>query len=104
MNKNLPTRTVTVRNLQGLHARPADLLVRMASAYQSIILIGRDAELVDSKSILSLLILGAAQGTVLTISADGSDAKDALDAIVDLFEAGFDDTNEVPGTESALDG
>lgn len=104
MNKNLPTRTVTVRNLQGLHARPADLLVRMASAYQSIILIGRDGELVDCKSILSLLTLGAAQGTVLTISADGSDAKDALDAIVDLFEAGFDDTNEVPGTESALDG
>lgn len=104
MNKNLPNRTVTVRNLQGLHARPADLLVRMASAYQSIILIGRDGELVDCKSILSLLTLGAAQGTVLTISADGSDAKDALDAIADLFEAGFDDTNEVPGTESALDG
>ena len=104
MNKNLPTRTVTVRNPQGLHARPADLLVRMASSYQSSISIGRDGELVDCKSILSLLTLGAAQGTVLTVSADGSDADDALKAITELFEAGFDDTNEVPGKESAVDG
>ena len=104
MNNNLPTRTVTVRNPQGLHARPADLLVRMASAYQSDILIGRDGELVDCKSILSLLTLGAAQGTVLTVSANGGDAEESLNAIEVLFEAGFDDTNEVPGTESALDG
>ncbi|HBV61422.1 MAG TPA: HPr family phosphocarrier protein [Rhodopirellula sp.] len=103
MNKNSPTRTVTVRNPEGLHARPADLLVRMASNYQSNILIGRDGELVDCKSILSLLTLGAAQGTVLTVSAEGSDAEEALNAIEDLFEAGFDDKNEAPGTESALD-
>ena len=104
MNNNLPTRTVTVRNPQGLPARPADLLVRMASAHQSNILIGRDGELVDCKSILSLLTLGAAQGTVLTVSADGEDADEALAAIEELFEAGFDDTNELPGTESTLDG
>ncbi len=104
MNKNSNTRTVTVRNPQGLHARPADLLVRMASGYQSNILIGRDGVLVDCKSILSLLTLGASQGTVLTVSADGGDAEDALSAIQGLFDAGFDETNEVPGAESALDG
>jgi len=76
----------------------------MASGYQSSISIGRDGELVDCKSILSLLTLGAAQGTVLTITADGCDAEDALNAITELFEAGFDDTNEVPGQESAIDG
>ena len=103
MNKNSPTRTVTVRNPEGLHARPADLLVRMASVYESDILIGRDGELVDCKSILSLLTLGAAQGTVLTISAEGGDAEEALNAIEELFEAGFDDKNEAPGTESAID-
>ena len=103
MNKNSPTRTVTVRNPEGLHARPADLLVRMASVYESDILIGRDGELVDCKSILSLLTLGAAQGTVLTISAEGGDAEEALHAIEELFEAGFDDKNEAPGTESAID-
>ena len=104
MNKNIPTRNVTVQNPQGLHARPADLLVRMASGFQSNILSGRDGEFVDCKSILSLLTLGAAQGTVLTISADGGDAADALNAIEELFDAGFDDTNEVSGKESALDG
>ena len=103
MHKNSPTRTVTVRNPEGLHARPADLLVRMASVYQSDILIGRDGELVDCKSILSLLTLGAAEGTVLTVSAEGGDAEEALNAIEELFEAGFDDKNEAPGTESALD-
>ena len=103
MNNNSPTRTVTVRNPEGLHARPADLLVRMASVYQSDILIGRDGELVDCKSILSLLTLGAAEGTVLTVSAEGGDAEEALNAIEELFEAGFDDKNEAPGTESALD-
>ena len=63
MNKTPLSRTVTVRNPQGLHARPADLLVRMASKYESTILIGKDGELVDCKSILSLLTLGAGQGT-----------------------------------------
>ena len=76
MNKKVPTRTVTVRNPQGLHARPADLLVRMASSFQSTISIGRDGEMVDC-SILSLLTLGRL-GTVLTISADGSDAEERL--------------------------
>ena len=103
MNEKVPTRSVTVRNPQGLHARPADLLVRMASSFHSTISIGRDGEMVDCKSILSLLTLGAAQGTVLTISADGSDAEDAIDAITELFESGFDETNEVSGAESAVD-
>jgi len=103
MNKTPLTRTVTVRNPQGLHARPADILVRTASSYQSIILIGRDGELVDCKSILSLLTLGAAQGTVLSVSADGDDAEDALDSIAQLFDAGFDDKNEIKGAEPAAD-
>ena len=51
----------------------------------------------------TVLTLGAAQGTVLTISADGSDAEDAIDAITELFESGFDETNEVSGAESAVD-
>ncbi len=76
MSNSPLTRTVTVRNPQGLHARPADLLVRTASKYQSTILIGKDGELVDCKSILSLLTLGAGQGTVLSISADGQDAAE----------------------------
>lgn len=103
MSNSPLTRTVTVRNPQGLHARPADLLVRTASKYQSTILIGKDGELVDCKSILSLLTLGAGQGTVLSISADGQDAADAMQSIVQLFEAGLDDPNEMQGLEPAVD-
>ena len=103
MNTSPLTRTVTVRNPQGLHARPADLLVRMASKFESTILIGKDGELVDCKSILSLLTLGASQGTELSITADGADATDALESIVQLFDAGFDDKNQVPGVEPAVD-
>jgi phosphocarrier protein HPr len=103
MNNTPLTRTVTVRNPQGLHARPADLVVRKATSYQSLILIGRDGELVDCKSILSLLTLGAAQGTELLISADGDDAEEALDSIAQLFDAGFDDKNEMKGAEPVAD-
>ena len=103
MSNSPLTRTVTVRNPQGLHARPADLLVRTASKYQSTILIGKDGELVDCKSILSLLTLGAGQGTVLSISADGQDAADAMQSIIQLFDAGFDDQNEMQGLEPAVD-
>ncbi|MGB7329561.1 MAG: HPr family phosphocarrier protein [Rubripirellula sp.] len=88
------TRTVVVRNAEGLHARPADLLVRMASKYQAEIRIGKNSEWVDCKSILSLLTLGAAQGTELSVAADGIDAVDAINSITALFEAGFDDTSE----------
>ena len=91
------SRTVTVRNPEGLHARPANLLVDLASKFASNILIEKDGELVDCKSILSLLTLGAAQGTELSLTAEGSDAAAALDSIGELFEAGFDEMNEVHG-------
>ncbi len=97
MNTAPLTRTVVVRNPQGLHARPADLLVRLASTFESSISIGADGEAVDCKSILSLLTLGAAQGTQLSLTAEGSDAAEALESIGELFEAGFDEINEMRG-------
>lgn len=97
MNTAPITRTVVVRNPQGLHARPADMLVRLASSFESNISICGHGETVDCKSILSLLTLGAAQGTELSLTADGSDAAEAVEAIGELFEAGFDETNEVQG-------
>ncbi|QDT13363.1 HPr family phosphocarrier protein [Planctomycetes bacterium K23_9] len=102
MNNSPLTRTVVVKNPQGLHARPADTLVRLASRFESAIMIGKGGELVDCKSILSLLTLGAAQGTELLISAEGDDADSALHSIEELFEAGFDEANEL-GAEAASD-
>ena len=91
------TRIVIVKNAQGLHARPAHALVQLASKYESTIMIGKASELVDCKSILSILTLGAADGTELTISADGEDATNALETLSDFFEAGFE------GADSAVD-
>jgi phosphotransferase system HPr (HPr) family protein len=80
-----------------LHARPADQLVRLASKFASTIQIGKNGEMVDCKSILSLLTLGAGEGTELSLTAQGEDAADAIDSIVTLFEAGFDEMNPMPG-------
>jgi phosphotransferase system HPr (HPr) family protein len=80
---------VTVLNPEGLHLRPADQLVRAANQFESSILIGKNAEMVDCKSILSLITLGADQGTELKIEAVGADAAEALECIAALFQSGF---------------
>lgn len=89
-------RTVIVSNPQGLHARPADLLVRMANQFHSTIMIGRDGEAVDCKSILSLLTLGAALGTELSLTAEGDDAQNAIESIEQFFLRGFSEPASEP--------
>ena len=96
-------RTVTVCNTQGLHARPADLLVRLANQFESEIQIGKAGQYVDCKSILSILTLGAGQGTELPLSANGPDATLALQSICELFEAGFEETTDIQGGEPAVE-
>ena len=86
--------TVTVLNPQGLHARPADLIVRRASQFESKIEIGKLGEWVDAKSILSLLTLGAAQGTELGLQVQGPDAEEAIQALKELFQQGFNELSE----------
>ncbi|MCD0461914.1 HPr family phosphocarrier protein [Roseiconus lacunae] len=93
MSKAL-SRNVVVRNPQGLHARPADMLVRMANQFTSNILISRGGESVDCKSILSLLTLGAACGTELVLHVEGDDADVAIDSIEQLFVRGFDEMGD----------
>lgn len=80
---------VTVVNPQGLHARPVNLFVQLASQFESKIDVVRGDERVDGKSILSVLTLAAAQGTELSIEATGQDADAALDALADLVAKGF---------------
>lgn len=89
MSSTIITRTVTVRNSQGLHARPADLLVREASRHQASIMLEKDGYRVDCKSILSLLTLGAACGTEMSLMAEGTDAEQAVAAVTELFDCGF---------------
>ena len=92
MNEPSNQATVTVRNAQGLHMRPADLLVRTAGRFASNIVIERAGQRVDCKSILGILTLGATQGSELSIQADGPDAQQAISEIVGLFDRSFDET------------
>ncbi len=81
---------VTVANRLGLHARPAAALVRQANAFKSKVLLVKDGEEVNCKSVLSLMMLAAGEGTRLRILAEGAeDAEDAVQAIARLFAERF---------------
>ncbi|HOC68229.1 MAG TPA: HPr family phosphocarrier protein [Candidatus Hydrogenedentes bacterium] len=80
---------VVVNNALGIHARPAAALARRASEFESDIYIRYDDNLVNAKSIMGLLTLGAAHGTRLVIHCKGPDASGALAAIKQIFESGF---------------
>ena len=83
------TRVIVIKNTQGLHARPADMFVRLAQQFQSRIELVRGSQRVKASSIMDLLTLGAAQGTELILEAEGEDAEEAVEALVKLVENGF---------------
>jgi phosphocarrier protein len=74
----------------GLHARPAGQFVALASRFEAEIQVGRGEEWVDGRSILSLLSLAAAKGTVLRIRAEGTDADAAVAALGELLGSAGD--------------
>ncbi len=82
-------RQVTISNRLGLHARAAAKFVHVATTYASQIRVGRDGRLMDGKSIMGILLLAAARGTTITISANGTDEADAVTALSDLVTSGF---------------
>ena len=83
------TRSVVVTNSLGLHARAAARFVHLASKFTSQIRVARDSKVMDGKSIMGILLLAAARGMTLTISADGPDEVSAVDSLIDLVESGF---------------
>jgi phosphocarrier protein len=83
------SRAVTVTNQLGLHARAAARFVHLATRFVSHIRVAREARVMDGKSIMGILLLAAARGTTITISADGQDEAAAVDALVRLVESGF---------------
>lgn len=82
---------VTVINALGLHARPAAMIAKCASGFNSEIIMNKSGEIANCKSILGIMTLSAAKGTVLVINAEGDDAAQAIDAISTLFESKFDE-------------
>jgi len=83
------TRECVIRNRLGLHARAAAKFVQTATRYSSQIRVGRDGKLMDGKSIMGILLLAAAAGTSVMITADGIDEREAIDALCRLVEGGF---------------
>jgi len=83
------SRSVTVINQLGMHARAAAKFVHLAGRFQSRIVVSRQARAMDGKSIMGLLLLAAARGTVVTIAAHGADEQAAVDALADLVVSGF---------------
>jgi phosphocarrier protein len=82
---------VTIINKLGLHARAAAKFVGCASAFSSRIRTGKDGELVDGKSIMSIMMLAAGKGTVLDLEIEGSDEGEALEALQQLINNRFDE-------------
>lgn len=91
MNEQQISRTVEILNPEGMHARPADLFAKCAGRFDSsIAVIKQDGERINGKSILDLLTLAAVQGTQLKIEAAGDDAAQAVEALGELVDSGFD--------------
>ena len=84
----MTSRSVPVVNQLGMHARAAAKFVHLAARYQSQITVARESREMDGKSIMGLL-LAAARGSIVTISADGADEQDAIDALSELVASGF---------------
>ena len=84
-------RIMTIRNRAGMHARPAALLVKTASAYAAQVYIEKDGERVNGKSIMGVITLGATYNSQLKVIADGPDEVAALDAMERLFENRFEE-------------
>ena len=78
-------RTVTIANKNGLHARPAAEIVKMAAKYKSDILLVRDDLEVNGKSIMGVMMLAAEYGSSLLLRADGPDEAEAVGAIADIL-------------------
>lgn len=85
------TKDIHIQNKLGLHARAAAKLVHTAAGFRSDIKVKKGSEEVDAKSILGILLLAAAKGSTLTVTASGEDEDAAIAAIEDLIGRKFDE-------------
>ena len=82
-------REVRISNRLGLHARAAARFVHTANRFRSKVTLTRDGRTMDGKSILGILLLAAAKGTLLIVAAEGEDEQAAVDALASLIGGGF---------------
>ncbi|MGH1371421.1 MAG: HPr family phosphocarrier protein [Cellvibrionaceae bacterium] len=83
--------TVTIINKLGLHARAAALFASTAGRYSSQIKVGLNGKMVDAKSVMSLMLLAANQGTEIALEIEGRDQQEAMQAIISLIDNRFNE-------------
>ncbi|MEM7699611.1 MAG: HPr family phosphocarrier protein [Verrucomicrobiota bacterium] len=86
----MPSAELTIPNEEGLHARPAAKFVKIANEYPCEVWVSKDDEEINGKSIMGLMMLAAAQGSVVELTTEGEQAEDALTRLSTLIESGFE--------------
>ncbi len=85
------TKVLTVQNKMGIHARPAAMIVRITNKFKADVLVERDEERVNGKSIMGLMMLAAGKGSSLKFIVTGADAPTMLAELEALFARKFDE-------------
>jgi len=86
----MPTCQLTIPNEEGLHARPAAKFVKLANQFPCEIWVEKDDEEINGKSIMGLMMLAAAEGSVISVSAEGEKSETALEKLAELVDSGFE--------------
>ncbi len=93
MTNGTVSRDMKITNEQGLHMRPALLIMKLAEKYASDISLTKDNQRVSAKSVISIMTLAATQGSTVTIEATGPDAAEAVEAVAAIVNDGFDEAD-----------
>lgn len=88
------SRDLEITNRRGLHARASAKFVKCVEAFEASVTVSHDGQTVPGTSILGLMMLAAAKGSTITVTADGTDEATAMDAIVELVEDRFGEDRE----------
>lgn len=83
------SKDITVTNQVGLYARPATFFIQKANEFRSTIMVEKEERKVNAKSLLGVLSLGITKGSTITVSAEGPDEEEAVNALCDLIADNF---------------
>lgn len=84
---------IVIRNTRGLHARASARFVKCAETFDAEVRVTREGQTVLGTSIMGLMMLAAGQGNTILVETEGREARRALDALIALVEAGFNETD-----------
>ena len=82
---------IILKNKLGLHARPSSMLAKTAMGFEAEFLIKKDDEEVNGKSVINLMMLAAPMGTTFSLTTNGTDEKELMESIIELFNRKFDE-------------